>query len=136
VNWRLGQVLGRAALAPLRTGVGRRLSLRQVSARPGEVPVDVAVGMVETVLASKSFPEHFKQTRVLRFLDGQQIPSHVPVRIVWGANDRIARLRTSRDTAELPAHATVETWLACGHMVMWDAPQAMLRAALALPAGD
>lgn len=132
VNWRLGQILGEASMWPLRTRAGRRVSLRQISARPGEVPQDVAIDMVRTVLASRNFPEHFKQTRVLRFLKGDQIPGDVPVHIAWGEKDRIARARTSRHTDQLPRHTTVETWPNCGHMLMWDAPQRVLAAALVL----
>ena len=89
--------------------------------------------MVKTVLASKHFPEHFRQTRRLRFLDGQQIPSDIPVHVLWGSKDRIARAQTSRHTDQLPTHATVETWPDCGHMLMWDAPQRVIDATLALP---
>jgi pimeloyl-ACP methyl ester carboxylesterase len=135
VNWRLGQLLGAGALVPLRTRTGRRLSLRAISARPAEVPPDLATEMVATVLASKHFPEHFKQTRRLRFQGGQQISAEVPVHVVWGDRDRIARARTSRHVDQLPEHALVETWTGCGHMVMWDAPQQLVDAALALPVG-
>jgi pimeloyl-ACP methyl ester carboxylesterase len=134
VNWRLGQLFGARALVPLRTRVGRRLSLRQISARPADVPPEIATEMVATVLASKHFPEHFKQTRRLRFAGGQEVSAEVPVRVVWGDRDRIARVRTSRHVDQLPAHAIVETWADCGHMVMWDAPQRVLDAALALSA--
>ena len=34
---------------------------------------------------------------------------------------------------QLPEHAVVETWADCGHMLMWDAPQRVIDAALALP---
>ena len=133
VNWRLGQILGESATKPLRTRMGRRISLRQISADPADVPAEDAIAMVKTVLASKHFPEHFRQTRRLRFLDGQQIRSDIPVHVVWGSKDRIARTRTSRHTDQLPEHAIVETWPDCGHMLMWDAPQRVLNAALAIP---
>jgi pimeloyl-ACP methyl ester carboxylesterase len=137
VNWRLGQLLGeRAVTTPLRTKMGRRMSLRQISAAPADVPADDAIAMVKTVLASKHFPQHFKQTRRLRFLDGQQIPPDISVHVVWGSKDRIARSRTSRHTDQLPKHATVETWTGCGHMLTWDAPQQVIDAALALPAKE
>ena len=137
VNWRLGQILGETAVTkPLHIRMGRRMSLRQISAHPADVTVEDAIAMVKTVLASKHFPEHFRQTRRLRFLDGQQIPREVPVRIVWGEKDRIARGRTSRHTDQLPKHAVVETWPDCGHMLTWDAPQRVIDAALALPTKD
>lgn len=137
VNWRLGQILSeRAVTKPLHTRMGRRMSLRQISAQPADVPAEDAIAMVKTVLASKHFPEHFRQTRRLRFLDGQQIPSDIPVHVVWGSKDRIARARTSRHTDQLPKHAIVETWPDCGHMLTWDAPQRVIDAALALPTKD
>jgi pimeloyl-ACP methyl ester carboxylesterase len=134
VNWHLGQILGeRIATKPLHTRMGRRMSLRQISAQPADVPAEDVVAMVKTVLASKHFPEHFKQTRRLRFLDGQQIPADIPAHVVWGSKDQIARARTSHHTDQLPAHATIETWPDCGHMLMWDAPQQVIDAALAIP---
>ena len=133
LNWRAGQILGKVAIAPVRTRVGRRLALRQISAAPADVPADQAIAMVSSVLSSKNFPEHFRQTRRLRFLGGQGISAQVPVHVVWGDRDRIARARPSRHTQELPAHARIETWERCGHMVMWDAPQRLLEAVLALP---
>ncbi len=137
VNWRLGQIFGEnIATKPLRTRIGRRMSLRQISAHPQDIPTDDATEMVRTVLASKHFPEHFKETRRLRFTDGQQITRDIPVRVVWGDRDRIARARTSRFTDQLPEHASVETWPRCGHMLMWDAPTQVVQAAVALPASE
>jgi pimeloyl-ACP methyl ester carboxylesterase len=132
LNWRIGQIIGEAATKPLHTRVGRRLSLRQIAADPANVSPEDAIAMVRTVLASKHFPEHFKATRRLRFQEGDQIPSDVPVRVVWGGNDHIARARASRHSDELPEHATIETWPNCGHMLMWDRPDAVVGAALAL----
>ena len=133
LTWGLGQALGEPGLAPLRTRVGRRIALAQVSAHPAEVPIDVALQTGRTARASKNFPEHFRQTRVRRFRDGRLISPETPVRVVWGATDRLAPARTSRIADELPAHAQVETWPDCGHMVMWDAPGRLVSAALLLP---
>ncbi len=133
INWRLGQIIGEGATKPLHSKLGRRLSLRQISADPANVSPDDAIGLVRTVLASKHFPEHFKATRRLRFQNGQQIPPEVPVRIVWGDKDRIARTRTSRNTDELPEHVIIETWPNCGHMLTWDATAEVVDAALAPP---
>jgi pimeloyl-ACP methyl ester carboxylesterase len=136
LNWRLGQLLGEQATKPLRTKTGRRIALRQISARPADVREGDAITAARVAFASKHFPEHFKQTRRLRFRDGLQVPPEVPVHILWGDKDHIARARHSRHTDQLPPHATVETWQRCGHMLMWDAPQAVLDAALALPTAE
>jgi pimeloyl-ACP methyl ester carboxylesterase len=132
ISWRLGRLLGEAGLRPLDTRTGRRIALAQISARPADVPAELARDTAMTVLGSKHFREHFRRTRVQRYLGGQQIPAAVPVHVVWGAKDRIAPARTSRSPDQLPAHAQIETWPECGHMVMWDAPERLVRAALAL----
>jgi pimeloyl-ACP methyl ester carboxylesterase len=133
VNWHLGRVLGKAVTTmPLRSRLGRRFGLHQISARPAEVPTGVAIEMVETMLSSTQFPEHFKQTRRLRFLDGALIDPEVPVHVVWGDQDRIARARASRHREQLPKHAKIETWPRCGHMVMWDCPLRLAELAQAL----
>lgn len=132
LNWRLGQIVGERGTMPLRTRLGRRLTLRQVSAHPADVPLADALGLAKTVLASKHFPEHFKETRRLRFRDGEKIPDDVPVLVVWGGKDRIARPRASRHTDQLPAHAAIATWAGCGHMLMWDRKEEVVRAALGL----
>lgn len=134
VNWRLGQILGERSALALRSRLVRRLALRQVCARPELVPADTAIAMAETVRGSRHFPEHFRQTRRLGFQRGGDIDPAVAVHVVWGAQDRIAR-RGSRRRERLPAHARVETWSPCGHMIMWDAPERLLDAALALGAG-
>ena len=133
MNWRLGQSLGERVAIPLRSKAGRRLALRQISGHPAEVPAEVAIATARTVVESRHFPEHFKQTRRIRFTDGQQIPEETRVRFVWGNRDRIAR-RGSRREDELPTHARVEIWDGCGHMLMWDAPERSVQAALAMDA--
>lgn len=130
VNWRLGQMLGGAAELPLRSSLGRRLGLSSISARPEAVSYDVAVAAARGATASKHFPEHFRRTRVLRFTGGREIPSDVPVQVVWGDRDRVALAGKSRFEDELPAHAHVETWTECGHAVMWDRPDELVAAAL------
>ena len=131
VNWWLGRRAGGMAERSLRSRLGRRIALRSISARPGDVPHDVAVETARAAIASKHFLAHFRATRVLRFEDGRRIPPRVPVRVVWGARDKVARARTSRFEDELPAHAVVETWEGSGHMLLWDRADAVVDAALA-----
>jgi pimeloyl-ACP methyl ester carboxylesterase len=138
LNWRAGRLLGERAVKTLQTSIGRRVALRQISARAAAVSEEDAIAAARAALASEHFPEHFRQTRRLRFLDGQSIAPDVPIQIVWGAQDHIARARRSRHTDQLPRHATIETWPRCGHMLTWDNPQAAADAALRLacaPAG-
>jgi pimeloyl-ACP methyl ester carboxylesterase len=46
----------------------------------------------------------------------------------------VAPERRSRFPDELPAHARIEAWEDCSHMAIWDRPDDVVRAALALPA--
>ncbi len=134
VNWAAGRVLGGWVERSLRFRAGRRIGLRAISARPGDVSYDVAVETARTAIASKHFPQHFRRTRVLRFEGGGAIPPDVPVTVVWGQQDRVARARTSRFQDELPPHARIETWAGSGHMVSWDRRDAVVAAALATAA--
>lgn len=125
VNWRLGRLAGVGATRALRFSPARSLFLRSISAKPGDVSADVAIKSARTAITTDSFPRHFAETRRLRFLGGQRIG--VSVRIVWGAGDRIALAGKSRSIDQLPFDAKIETWPGCGHMVMWDAPDRVLR---------
>ena len=134
VSWALGQVLGRRVERSLRRPLGRRLGLRGISARPGDVPANVALEASRAAIASRYFPQHFRRTRVLRFEGGETIPPQVPVRVIWGDRDRVAPAGRSRFADRLPRHAQVQTWPECGHMIMWDRPRELVAAALSLEA--
>jgi pimeloyl-ACP methyl ester carboxylesterase len=134
VNWALGQALGPVVARSMRRPRLRAAGLRSISARPADVPGEVALVAARDAAASKHFVAHFRATRRERFEGGAAIPPDVPVHVVWGADDRVA-VPGSRRLDELPGHARVETWPHCGHMVMWDRPDELVGAALDLPAG-
>jgi pimeloyl-ACP methyl ester carboxylesterase len=131
VNWGLGRLLGPAAELPLRTSVGRALGLRSVAAHAERVPAATAIALARDARGSRHFPRHHRETRALRFEGGAAIAAGVPVRVVWGDRDHVALAGKSRFGDELPAHAVVETWPDCGHMVMWDCPRQTVAVALA-----
>jgi pimeloyl-ACP methyl ester carboxylesterase len=135
LNWGLGQLIGARTAGALRSSAVRRVALRSISAHPERAPAEAAVATAQDAVASRHFPAHFRATRVLRFQGGAVIPATVPVKVVWGERDRVARSRMSQHTDQLPAHAVVETWPDCGHMLVWDAPDRVVSAALALPTG-
>ena len=107
--------------AVLRSRAGRRLALRDQTAHPADVPFEVVAAMADDAAANRGWWRLFRRTRRQRFTGGDGIA--VPVRVIWGERDRIARRRTSQDAGELPEHAEIETWEGCGHALMWDAPQ-------------
>lgn len=129
-NWRLGRLDGPRAAEALRQPLVRAMALRAISARPREIPGEVAVQNARRAIAMDAFPRHFAETRRLRFEGGRAID--VPVKLVWGAEDRVAIAGKSRNLDELPEATTVETWPRCGHMLMWDQPERALEAITAM----
>jgi pimeloyl-ACP methyl ester carboxylesterase len=133
----MGRLLARAfppgVPLALRSRAGRAAALRVQSAKPADVRPEWAITAARAAAAAPGWRQHFRAARRARFTGGAAID--VPVRVVFGDADRIARARTSQRREELPAHATVETWPGCGHFVMWDAPERVVEAALALPTG-
>jgi pimeloyl-ACP methyl ester carboxylesterase len=123
-NWRLGRLVGPRGADALRLGPIRSVALRGICARPRQVSPEAAVQSARQAIAMDAFPRHFIETRRLRFEGGQAI--EVPVKVIWGAEDRVAIAGKSRSLDELPAIASAETWPGCGHMLMWDAPQKLL----------
>ena len=130
LNWRIGQLAGRSIETTLKPRIVRIAGLRNISARPGDVSYETALKAARAAQAAKNFPRHFAETKVPRFERGDRIPPTVPVRVVFGREDRVAPPGKSRYADELPDHATVEIWEHCGHMVMWDRPQDTVRAIL------
>ena len=131
---RLGRMAAKAggpfAPAVLRSRLARWLAFRDQSHDAGVVPVEWALAAVRAAARSPGWPAHFQAATNARFTGGDAID--VPVRVVYGDDDRIAGPWRSH-TDELPAQATVETWPRCGHLVMWDARERVVQAALALP---
>jgi pimeloyl-ACP methyl ester carboxylesterase len=107
--------------AALRSPAMRALALRDQSARPRDVPFEWVAPMADDAAGNAGWWRLFRATRRQRFTGGASID--VPVHVVWGGRDRIARRRTSQHTDELPDHAQVEDWDDCGHVLMWDAPE-------------
>jgi pimeloyl-ACP methyl ester carboxylesterase len=101
-----------------------------MSARPREVDPEWAIAGSADARRSTGFREHFRAARSGRFRGGATID--VPVHVVFAPQDRITPPRGGQVTDELPPDATIEHWEGCGHMVMWDAPDRVVGAALAL----
>jgi pimeloyl-ACP methyl ester carboxylesterase len=136
VNIRTGRTMARLtppALVRLGFGFGpvRRIALRASSVDGGAVPAELAVALVADARRCTGFREHFPAVQAARFSGGADID--VPVRVAFGADDRITTPGAGQVETELPAHAVVEHWERCGHMPMWDQPQRVVDAALAVP---
>jgi pimeloyl-ACP methyl ester carboxylesterase len=98
---------------------GRALLMKDIVAKPRQVPADAAVEMAKTYAQTPTFDEHLSATRRERFRDGQDIG--VPVTVAWGEKDRLLPAK-ARHRDELPEHARVIALPGCGHLAMWDDP--------------
>lgn len=135
VNWHVARRVGSRGDRLLRRPRARRWALASVAVHGDRVRAEDAVLAAQTARASAAFPRHFAETRSRRFSGGAAIDPDVTVHVVWGAQDRVALRTRSRFPDELPPHAVIETWSPCGHMAMWDRPDAVVSAALSLRPG-
>jgi pimeloyl-ACP methyl ester carboxylesterase len=110
----------------------RRVALRDASVDGRAVPAAWAIRLAADSRRATGFRDHFRAARGDRFRGGQQI--EVPVHVVFASNDRIATPAEAQIIEELPARAKVDRWDNCGHMLMWDATDRVIDAALELPA--
>lgn len=124
----LGVAAGRAELLAGRPGL-RRIALRDLVAHPERVPPAQAAHMIRSAAACELRDELIALTEREHF--GDLGPIACPVRIAWGAEDRLlpparyaARLRRLVPDAELVDLPGL------GHLAMWDGPAAVVRTIL------
>jgi len=126
--------IGRAAgegfvRAVAATAAGRALLLGQIVARPSRLPADEAARMVETAAAAPSFGAALRAFDAYRFGHGHELRG-VPVTVAWGRRDWLLIPREGRRVPRLLPHAWM-VWLErCGHVPMWDDPDAVARVLL------
>jgi pimeloyl-ACP methyl ester carboxylesterase len=113
----------------MRVRLFRRFWLRDISARPGDVPAEQAAQLWRDTARARGFLRFFRRTRRLRFTGGADIDC--PVVVAFGEHDKIAPAKRSRTTEELPSQAEVQTWPGCGHNLIWDAPERVVSSILA-----
>jgi pimeloyl-ACP methyl ester carboxylesterase len=109
----------------------RRVALHDASVDGRAVPAAWAAALAADGRRSTGFGEHFRAARRDRFRGGGEID--VPVRVVFAQRDRIATPVLGQLTDELPEHAVIERWPG-GHMLMWDATDRVIEAAMELQA--
>lgn len=125
-NGALAHRFARAAL-PLLLGLastppGRRRVLASTVGHPERVPADAARRLVAAYARAPGFEAVNAAMRQGRFLDARAL--RVPVTVVWGQLDRLVarqRLEGASRTVVLPD---------CGHIPMWDDPEAVVRVLL------
>jgi pimeloyl-ACP methyl ester carboxylesterase len=119
---------------PFLTGnpLTRTLLLAQLSARPWDVPADVALREMRSFAGSASFDPVLDD--LVHGPPQQGAPAGStpgPVVIGWGRRDRLTFPRQARRAAELFPGARVEWLDRSGHFPHWDRPAATIRLILA-----
>ena len=117
------------------SAAGRTLLLAQLSARPWDLPADVALEEMRTFAASQSFDELLRR---LAFGPGQPGTDSAPGSIVigWGREDRVTLPRQAKRAANRFPNARLHWFEESGHYPHWDAPNEAARLILASTARD
>jgi pimeloyl-ACP methyl ester carboxylesterase len=117
-----------AGIAPfvLRTSAGRHLGFWTASYAPSALPVEVVLDAAAAVAGSSGYEAAHDGTLGRRFERAGYVPADVPVTIAFGDVDRILP-SASQERVLAPAHARWEVLRRCGHVPMWDRPNAAVR---------
>lgn len=117
-----------AGIAPhvLRTAAGRHLGFWTASYAPSALPVEVVLDAAAAVAGSTGYEAAHDGTLGRRFERAGHVPADVPVTIAFGDVDRILP-SASQERVLAPAHARWEVLRRCGHVPMWDRPNAAVR---------
>jgi pimeloyl-ACP methyl ester carboxylesterase len=111
----------------LRSSLVRAIGFASGSARPAEIPYEVAVDAARAQAGANGYLAALDGTLGERFDRGSQIGADVPVTAIFGDRDRILPGPALQDRSLLPSHARWVRLSHCGHAPHWDAPGAVLR---------
>ena len=113
--------------ALLRSSLVRSIGFASGSARPAEIPYQVAVDAASAQAIATGYLAALDGTLGLRFERADQIDPVVPVTALFGDRDRILPRPKLQERSLLPAHARWVELPHCGHAPHWDAPGLVLR---------
>jgi pimeloyl-ACP methyl ester carboxylesterase len=127
-GWLLGHHQRRVERLMLRPRL-RRISMRTNMEHGERVPVDAAVSLLRSVNEATAFGPFMRWVRTASPETGAGID--VPVRIVWGKEDKVLPFRRygAPMMAVLP-HAELIELPGCGHVPMYDDPEGVAQAIL------
>jgi pimeloyl-ACP methyl ester carboxylesterase len=111
----------------LRSSLVRAIGFATGSARPAEIPYDIAVEAARAHRSASGYLAALDGTLGVRFERADRIGPGVPVTAIFGDRDRILPGQGLQERSLLPAHARWVTLSHCGHAPHWDAPGAVLR---------
>lgn len=115
-----------------RTRIARALAAIQVSGHPFRVSYTAARDAIHAMASAPGFRETLRGLEGRRFTDGATIT--VPVTVAFGTRDRVLLPGVARRRDQLPDRARDVRLPGCGHVPMFDDPDAV--AALLLRASD
>jgi pimeloyl-ACP methyl ester carboxylesterase len=117
-----------------RTRLARGLSMIQASGHPFRLPYEPVRTAVHDLAAAPGFREILRAMEQRRFEDGAAITA--PVTIAFGSRDRVLLPGIARHRDQLPDHTRWVTLAGCGHIAMFDDPQAVTDLLLAATHSD
>jgi pimeloyl-ACP methyl ester carboxylesterase len=106
-----------------RSRPARGMAMIQASGRPFHLPYEPIRTAVHDMAAAPGFRETLRALERSRFEDGAAIT--VPVTIAFGSRDRVLLPGVARRRDQLPDHTRWVTLAGCGHVPMFDDPQAV-----------
>lgn len=125
---RATQLLGPVVPAIVSTSIGRTLLLSQLIGKPAHMPATVAAATVASVAQSPCFNPQLEGAAGTRFTGGQSLP--VPVTVARGERDVLLLPWQSRQPDQLPTSTSWRYLPGCGHVPMYDNPEAVVRVLL------
>ena len=117
------RVVRRLAPNAPRTRLARALFMATASGQPFKVPYEPVHRAVHDMATAPGFGETLRAMEMRNFRDGAAI--QVPVTIAFGSRDRVLLPLLARRRAELPEHTRWQKLPGCGHIPMFDDPEAV-----------
>jgi pimeloyl-ACP methyl ester carboxylesterase len=117
------RIVRRLAPNAPRTRLARALFMATASGRPFTVPYEPVHRAVHDMATAPGFRETLRAMEKANFRDGAAI--QVPVTIAFGSRDRVMLPVVARRRAQLPEQARWCKLSGCGHIPMFDDPEAV-----------
>ncbi len=112
----------------LNSAVGRRILLLQFSARPSQLPPEIALKELNGYVKAGSFDELLHS---LVYGEKQKgLPKNTldkPLVIGWGRNDHVCLPKQAKRAMQLFPDAQLHWFENCGHFPQWDQPKETVR---------
>jgi pimeloyl-ACP methyl ester carboxylesterase len=112
-----------------RNRLTRGLSFIQASGHPSDLPYEPVKTAIHDMATAPGFRETLHALEKRQFEDGAAIT--VPVTVAFGSRDRVLLPKVARRRDQLPDQTRWVTLSGCGHVPMFDDPQAVVDLLLA-----